>query len=168
MFQAARKHIRSILTIGVASALVVGGVASAQSGAQATRSAAPPPGAPPIGAPQGKDLTYAQIHVQENGQEKVLRIDQGKIAEVSASSITLTENDGSTVKIALNEETKVLTGPGQSASVSDLSVGETVEVCGPEDGPAKSVMVPPKPGQVKGLGGPGQMPAPPLAPGAEG
>ncbi len=161
MLQAARKQIRTILTIGVASALVVGGVASAQSGSQGSRSAGPPPGPPPFGGPQAKDLTYAQIHLEKNGQQQVLRIDQGKIAAVNSSSITLTENDGSTVKIPLDENTMVLTGPGHSGSVSELSVGETVTVCGPEGGPAKSVMVAPKPGQMKGFPRPGQMPPTP-------
>ena len=124
MFQAARKHIGAIVMIGVASALVVGGVAAAQSesqsGSQGSRGAGPPPMGPPM-----KGLTYAEFHVQKNGQEQVLRLDQGKIASVNSSSITLAENDGSSVTIPLDESTKVLTGPGQSATIGDLSEGET-------------------------------------------
>ncbi len=153
MFQAARKHIGAIVTIGVASALVVGGVAAAQSESKSGSDWSPGtgsmPGPPPMGPPM-KGLTYAEFHVQKNGQEQVLRLDQGKIASVSSSSITLTENDGSSATIPLNENTKVLTGPGQSATIGDLSEGETVVVSGPQGGPAKSIMVPPKPGQMKG------------------
>ncbi len=161
MFQAARKHIGAIVMIGVASALVVGGVAAAQSesqsGSQGSRGTGPPPMGPPM-----KGLTYAEFHVQKNGQEQVLKLDQGKIASVSSSSITLTENDGSSVTIPLDESTKVLTGPGQSATIGDLSEGETVVVCGPQGGPAKSIMVPPKPGQMKGAPpAGGQLPPPP-------
>ena len=152
MIQAARKQIGAIVMIGVASALVLGGVAAAQGdsqgGSQGSRGAGSMPG-PPIGGPM-QGLTYAEFHVQKNGQEQVLRLDQGKIASVSSSSITLTENDGSSVTIPLNESTKVLTGPGQSATIGDLSEGETVVVSGPQGGPAKSVMVAPKPGQMKG------------------
>lgn len=161
MFQAARKHIGAIVMIGVASALVLGGVAAAQSGSDGSRGAGSMPGHPMLGPPM-KGLTYAEFHVEKNGQEQVLRLDQGKIASLSSGSITLTENDGSSVTIPLNESTKVLTGPGQSATIGDLSEGETVLVCGPPGGPAKSIMVAPKPGQMKGAPpAGGQFPPPP-------
>jgi len=163
MFQSARKHIHAIATIGVASALVVGGVAAAQGNSQAgpqgsQGSQSRPPGPPPMGPPM-KGLTYAEFHVQKDGQAQVIRLDQGKIAAVDSTSITLTENDGSSVTIALDDDTKVLAKPGEAATVDDLSVGQQVVVCGPEGGTAKSVMVPPKPGQMKaGPPGGGQLP----------
>ena len=88
-----------------------------------------------------KELTYAEFHVQHDGQAQVIRIDQGKITAVDDSSITLTENDGSAVTIPLDDNTKVLAGPGQSTRRSPTSRwASEVVVCGPEGGTAKSVM----------------------------
>jgi hypothetical protein len=156
MVNSARKHIRSIATIGVASALAVGGVAVAQGGSHGAGShhrGGPPSGKrmpPPPGGPMGKDLTYAQFHVQRNGQGAVVRIDQGKITAVDDSSITLTENDGSSVTVPLDSNTKVMAGPGRNTSVSDLKVGQKVLVCGPDGGTAKTIVVPPKRGSHRG------------------
>ncbi len=170
MFQSVRIHAKTIATIGVASALVVGGVAAAQGDSQGgsqggpsgSRHMLPPP--PPPGPPM-KDVTYAEFHVQHDGQAQVVRIDQGKITAVDDSSITLTENDDSSVTIPLDDNTKVLAGPGRHSTVADLSVGQRVVVCGPEGGTAKSVMVVPKRGQLKGAphgpGQGGQLPPPP-------
>ena len=66
--------------------------------------------------PPMKGLTYAEFHVQKDGQAQVIRLDQGKIAAVDSSSITLTENDGSSVTVALDADTRVLTKPGEEAS----------------------------------------------------
>jgi hypothetical protein len=175
MLSSFRKHFRSIAMIGVASALVVGGVAAAQGGSHGGRShhrAGPPSGKrmppPPPGGPLGKNLTYAQFHVQRNGQEVVVRLDRGKVDSVSDSSITLTENDGSQVTIPVDSSTKVLAGPGHKVAVTDLKAGRQVLVCGPDGGTAKAIIVPPKPG--KRPHGPigsqrrGQMPPPPGAP----
>jgi hypothetical protein len=164
MLQAARKQAKAIATIGVASALVVGGLAAAQDNSQggqgSTSRPGPPMGPPPMGL-QMKGLTYAELHVQRDGQAQVVRLDQGKIASVDAGSITLTENDGSSVTIPLDQNTKVMAGPGKDATVDDLSAGQLVVVCGPDGGTAKSVMVVPKPGQMKGGPQGGQLPPPP-------
>jgi hypothetical protein len=162
MFDSIRRHVRSIATIGVASALVVGGVAAAQGDSQGGGDGqqarlAPPP----MMGPLMKGLTYAELHVQKNGQEQVIRLDQGKITAVDDSSITLSENDGSSVTIALDEDTEVLAGPGHDSSVGDLSVGQTVVVCAPEGAAAKTVIVPPKRGEMKGGFQGGQLPPPP-------
>jgi hypothetical protein len=165
MFDSARKHVRTIATIGVAAALAVGGVAAAQgesqSGADNGQAQGARPGPPPMMGPPMKGLTYAQFHVQKNGQEQVIRLDQGKITAVDDSSIALSENDGSSVTIALDEDTKVLAGPGHDSGVEDLSVGQTVVVCAPEGGTAKTVIVPPKRGEMKGAPQGGQLPPPP-------
>jgi hypothetical protein len=167
-------HAKTVAMIGVASALVVGGVAAAQGDSQGGSQGGPsgsrhlPPPPPPPGPPM-KDVTYAEFHVQHDGQAQVVRIDQGKITAVDDSSITLTENDGNSVTIPLDDSTKVLAGPGRHSTVADLSVGQRVVVCGPEGGTAKSVMVVPKRGQLKGApnGAPpagrqgGQLPPPP-------
>jgi hypothetical protein len=172
MFQSIKMRARSVAVLGVAAALVVGGVAAAQGssssgggGGEGQKGQGVPPGPPPMMGigPGMKGLTYGELHVQREGHSEVIRIDQGKITAVDSSSITLAENDGGEVTIALDEDTKVLAGPGSSSSTSDLSVGESVLVCGPEGGAAQSVMVAPKRGQLpKGAPQGGQMPPPPL------
>jgi hypothetical protein len=173
MLDSFRKLARSAAVLAVAAALTVGGVALAQgsneggsgegSGAPSGKRMPPPM---MLGGPGGKDLTYAQLHVQHNGKAEVIRMDQGEITAVDDSSITLKENDGSEVTITVDDSTKVLAGPGKS-SLSDLETGEEVTVCGPEGEAAKAIMVPPKRGQLpQGLpdsSRDGQLPPPPGA-----
>jgi len=153
MFNSFRTRARGVAVLGVIAALAVGGVAVAKSGsggnkgtghAKARHGKRMPP---PPGGPMAKNLTYAEFHVQRNGQAEVLRLDRGEIVAVDGSSITLSENDGNEVTIALDENTKVLAGPGSKTAVSDLKAGQKVLVSGPEDGAAKAIVVPPKPGQ---------------------
>jgi hypothetical protein len=180
MFGSVTKRARTVATLGVAAALAVGGVAVAQSGSGGKsgngqsgppkgKRMPPPPGGP-LGGPAGKDLTYAQLHVQRNGEDEVIRLDAGKVPAVSDTSITVEENDGNEVTIPVDGSTKVLAGPGRKASVSDLTTGQQVVVCGPEGGTAKAIMVPPKGGKKgqrpQGQRG-GQLPPPPPG-GAEG
>ncbi|MGE5281131.1 MAG: hypothetical protein ACM3N0_02210 [Chloroflexota bacterium] len=167
------KRARSVATLGIVAAVVVGGVAAAQggsggkshnghSGPPRGKRMPPPPGGP-LGGPAGKDLTYAQLHVQRNGEAQVIRLDRGKITAVSGTSITVEENDGSEVTIAVDEDTKVLAGPRQDKSVSDLETGRQVVVCGPEGGTAKAIMLPPPKGGKHGRHLP-----PPLPGGSQG
>ena len=183
MFDSFRKRARAVVALGVAAALAVGGVALAQGGsggpnghsAPPSGKRMPPPPGGPLGGPGGKDLTYAQLHVQRNGEEQVIRLDRGKVAAVSDSSITLEENDGSEVTIAVDGGTKVLAGPGGKTAVSDLETGQEVTVCGPEGGTAKAIVVAPKRGQMprgrrgrQGSRRRGQMPPPPPGGGSQG
>jgi hypothetical protein len=165
MFGSTIKRARTVAALGVAAALVVGGVALAQggsggnsgngqSGTPKGKRMPPPPGGP-LGGPAGKDLTYALLHVQRNGEAQVIRLDSGKVTAVSDTSISVEENDGSEVTIAVDEDTKVLAGPGRETAVSDLKTGQQVVVCGPEGGTAKTIMLPPKGGKN------GQLPPPP-------
>jgi hypothetical protein len=143
--------------LGIAAALAVGGVAVAQddspgqgsSKGNGARPAGPPPGGPGM-IPKG--LTYAQFHVlKKNGEAEVIRLDQGKITAIDASSVTLEANDGSSVTVTLDGDTEVIAGPGdRDATVDDLSVGQQVSVCGPEGEAAKSIMVAPKKPPMKG------------------
>jgi hypothetical protein len=167
MFQAARKQLRTIAMLGVAAALVVGGVAAAQGDSQGgsggSQGSGHPAGPAPMGGPMmigGQDLTYAELHVQKDGKAETIRLDQGKITAVDDSSVTLTENDGSSVTIPVDGDTKVLGKPGEKSTLDDLSVGQQVSVCGPDGGTAKLIMVAPKKGEMKGapLGGPGGPP----------
>ncbi|HEU5104271.1 MAG TPA: hypothetical protein VFU11_00365 [Solirubrobacterales bacterium] len=167
MFKAARKHLRAIGLIGVASALVVGGVAAAQgdsSGSDQTQGKRPP-GPPPMMALGMKGLTYAELHVQnKDGESETIRIDQGKVKSTASDSITITENDGSEVTIPVDDETEVLGKPGKKTSLDDLEAGQQVNVSAPAGEPADAIMVMPKKGDVIRAFHGGQMP--PL-PGAE-
>lgn len=173
MFQSARKHLRSIAMLGVAAALVVGGVAAAQGDSQSgsTQSSGQeagqrPPGPPPMMGIAMKGLTYAELHVQgKDGTEETIRIDQGKVKSVGDSSITLTENDDSEVTVAVDSDTEVMGKPGEETSLGDLEAGQQVSVTAPEGEAAQAIMVLPKKGDIAAAsfkGGP--MGPPPGAP----
>jgi len=176
MLRSARKHLRSVAALGVAGALVVGGVAVAQNndsgsanqngksaqgkgqgehrrGGPGGRHGGPPgPGVPM------KAVTYAEFHVQtKEGDSKVIRLDQGTITAVSDSSITVKEKDDSEVTIDVNDATKVR-GPG-AESVGDLEEGQAVVVKSVDGAAAKSISALPGKGEGKGpRGGPGKGP----------
>jgi hypothetical protein len=165
MFRAVRKQMRSIATIGVASALVVGGVAAAQGdfgGGQRQNQGGRPPGPPPMMGIGMRGLTYAELHVQnKEGQSESLRLDQGKVKSTTSDSITITENDGSEVTIPVDDETKVLGKPGQETALDDLEAGQQVSVTAPQGDPAAAIMVMPKKGEVIRAFHGGPMPPPP-------
>jgi hypothetical protein len=169
MFEAARKHLRSIAMLAVAAALVVAGVAAAQGSSEAgtaaakvtaaasvTAAAGPPPG--PIMGMAMPGLTYAELHVQnKEGDEETIRLDQGKVKSVGSGSITLTENDGSEVTVKVDDDTQVIGKPGEETSLEDLESGQQVSVSGPDGGTAKAIMVMPKKGDFAARQrGPGQ------------
>jgi Domain of unknown function (DUF5666) len=176
MFQAARKQMRAVAMLGVAAALVVGGVAAAQgnsqSGSQGNGSGQSagghPPGPPPLMGIAMKGLTYAELHVQnKEGEAETIRIDQGKVKSVGDSSITLTENDESEVTVAVDSDTEVMGKPGDETSLSDLEAGQQVSVSAPEGEAARAIMVLPKKGDIVAAGfRGGPMAPPPGAPGA--
>ena len=169
MFQSARKHLRSIAMLGVAAALVVGGVAAAQgdsqSGTQNSGKAAGklPPGPPPTMGIAMPGLTYAELHVQnKDGEAETLRIDQGKVKSVCSDSITLTANDDSEVTVAVDADTEVLGKPGEETTLSDLEAGQQVSVTAPAGEAATAIMVMPKKGDfVAGFHGAPGGPMPP-------
>ncbi len=168
MFGSIGRHMRSVATLGVAAALVVAGVAAAQGGSGGDSQSGPgkggrPGGPPPMMGAAMKNLSYAEFHVtKKEGGEQVIRLDQGKITALGDESITVKEEDGSEVTVAVNAKTQVLAGkPGEESTLEDLSVGEEVSVCGPEGGTAKTVVAMPKNGKAgPGAGGPGPMPPP--------
>lgn len=173
MFQSARKQMRSIAMLGVAAALVVGGVAAAQGDSQSgsTQSSGQeagkrPPGPPPMMGIAMKGLTYAELHVlNKSGDAETLRIDQGKVKSVGDSSITLTENDDSDVTVAVDSDTEVMGKPGEETSLSDLEAGQQVSVTAPEGEAAQAIMVLPKKGDIAAAGFKGgPMGPPPGAP----
>ncbi len=151
MFSSLTSRARTVATTGLIAALVVAGVAVAQGGSGSGKShhrkalsgkRMPPPPGGPLGK-FGKDLTYAELHVQHEGTAETIRIDAGEVLSASDSSITVKENDGSEVTVSVDAETKVLAGPGKETSVADLEAGQHVVVCGPEGGTAKTIMLPP-------------------------
>src|SRR5215204_3859764 len=161
MFKAARKHLRAIGLIGVASALVVGGVAAAQGDSNGNDQARGqrPPGPPPMMALGMKGLTYAELHVQsKDGESETLRVDQGKVKSTTSDSITITENDDSEVTIPVDDKTEVLSKPGKKTSLGDLGAGQQVSVTAPDGEPADVIMVMPKKGDVVGAFHGGPMP----------
>jgi hypothetical protein len=184
MFKSIGSRARTVATVGIVAALTVAGVSLAQgesgNGGQhgkqhrkplAGKRMHPPGPGGPLGGPAGKDLTYAQLHVQREGTAQVIRIDRGEVVSASESSITVKENDGNEVTVAVDSSTKVLAGPGRETSVSDLKAGQEVSVCGPEGGTAKAIVLPPKKGQMprgpqgsrSQSQGQGQLPPPPGA-----
>lgn len=171
MFQSARKHMRSVAMLGVAAALVVGGVAAAQGDSQSGSQNSGqevgkrPPGPPPAMGIAMQGLTYAELHVlNKSGEAETMRIDQGKVKSVGDSSITLTANDDSEVTVAVDEDTEIMGKPGEETSLSDLETGQQVSVSATDGDAAKAIMVLPKKGDiVAGFQG-GPMGPPPGAP----
>ena len=164
MFEAARRQMRTIAMIGVAAALVVGGVAAAQgeSNVDRQKSAKRPPGPPPAMGVAMKDLTYAELHVRnQDGESEIIRLDQGKVKSITSDSITVVENDGNEVTIPVDAQTKVLGKPGEKTTLADLEEGQQVSVSAPEGEPAEVIMVLPKKGELVGGFHGGPMPPPP-------
>jgi hypothetical protein len=167
MFSNMRSRARSVVGVGVVAALVVAGLAFAQNNGSSSGNGSPstsesgaavaghPPGPPPGGGvmfgpgPGGKNLTYAEFHSQVNGQDQVTRLDSGTVDSVSDSEITITENDGNQVTIPVDQDTKVLAGPGTDEQVTDLDQGQKVQVLHPQDGAADVIMVPPTKAQLQ-------------------
>jgi hypothetical protein len=171
MFHSARRQMRSIAMLGVAAALVVGGVAAAQGDSQSgsegndQEAGKRPPGPPPMMGIAMQGLTYAELHVQsKDGSAETIRVDQGKVKSVGESSITLTENDDSEVTIAVDSDTEVMGKPGEETSLSDLEAGQQVSVSAIAGEAAKAIMVLPKKGDLVGAFHGGPMAPPPGAP----
>ena len=166
MFKAARKHLRAIGLIGVASALVVGGVAAAQGDSEggsqpSVKRALVPPPMMGIGM---KGLTYAELHVRnDDGESETLRVDQGRVKSTSSDAITITENDGNEVTIPVDDGTDVLGKPGEKSTLDDLMAGQQVSVTVPAGEPADAIMVMPKKGDVVRALHSAPMPPPPGA-----
>lgn len=164
MFEAARRHLRSIAMIGVAAALVVGGVAAAQGGSNGDGQGKRPPGPPPMMGIGMKGLTYAELHVRnKQGESETIRLDQGKVKTTAADSITITENDGNEVTIPVDDETQILGEPGREMTLADLEAGQLVNVSAPEGEPAKAIMAMPKKGDLPRAFHGGPMPPPDAA-----
>jgi hypothetical protein len=152
-------RLRRVIWASLLPALIAGGIAFAASGTvgksggskasgangngDTTRAAFPGP--PPGPHPFDGNLTYAELHVQRNGKEVVVRLDRGKVKSTSSDSVTITENDGSDVTIPVDDQTRVFAGfAKRNASVSDLKQGQLVTVDREEGKPARVIAVMPK------------------------
>jgi hypothetical protein len=174
MIETIRRRGRSAALIGVAAALVGGGMALAAddgsggaNGASGQESPAPPPLPPPM-----ENLTYAEFHIQHNGNAEVVRTDAGKVLSADQSGITLSENDGNEVTIPVDEDTRVAASPDKEGKISDLEQGDQVLVTGPKGEAADFIFVPPDESELRrafharGSGEGDVIPAPRGAPGA--
>lgn len=94
-----------------------------------------------------RKLTYAELHIREDGQAKVLRVDKGRLRSASQTSIAIEENDGNTVTVAVDENTRVLAprfGLGRKREVTDIKLGRLVIAVHEGDRPARLVASPPR------------------------
>jgi hypothetical protein len=184
-----KSRIRTVAVAAVVSALTVAGLAVAQNdgGSQdksgKAKSGQRPPGPPPgggfmLGGPgdRGGSLTYSETHLRKDGKDVTVRSDRGKVVSASDDSISIERNDGETVEVAVDGDTKVLAGPRKrDADVSDIADGKQVVVIRDDgDDAAEAVLVEPK-NRFKirhRFGGPppgrGDMPAPPSFDGEQG
>jgi hypothetical protein len=183
-----KNRIKMVAVAAVVSALTVAGLAVAQGGDGDSQGSegrkvvkrfhGPPPGGPMLlGGPSGGKLTYSETHLRKDGKDVVVRADKGKVTATGDDSITIERNDGETVEVAVDGDTKILAGPGKDdAKVGDIADGKQVVVVR-EDGDeaAEAVMVEPSRRDRlqfrRQLGGPppgGEMPEPPSFDGEQG
>jgi hypothetical protein len=146
-------RLRRVIWASLLPALIAGGIAFAATGSRGgsqesgTKSNGDPmhrgfPGPHPGHHPFDGNLTYAELHVQKNGKEVVVRLDRGKVKSTSSDSVTITENDGSDVTIPVDSKTRVFAGPAKrNASVSDLKQGQLVTVDREEGKAARVIAV---------------------------
>lgn len=133
-----RQRLNMIAVAAVVSALTVAGLAVAQgddgndrSGGDAKvrdRFLGPPPGGPVLAmhADRG-DLTYSETHLREDGEDVTVRMDKGKLTASDDESVTIERNDGETVEIPVDDDTRVMAGPrNPGADLADVDAGTTV------------------------------------------
>ena len=100
-------RIKTIAIAATASALTVAGMAVAHGGdGKGDRHSAPAF----AGSPVGKSLTYSETHLRKDGEDVAVRVDQGRVLASTASSISIKRNDGETVDVPVDGDTKVWGG----------------------------------------------------------
>jgi hypothetical protein len=79
--------------------------------------------------------THAEINYSVNHVPHTLILDRGRVTAVSATSLTLREQDGSTVQIGLSASTQVTVNgqPGQLSNIRRFAMATTQRIDG---GPA--------------------------------
>jgi hypothetical protein len=111
-------RIKTIAVAVTASALTMAGMAFANGGGHDK-------GFGPFGW-GGKSLTYSETHFQRDGEDETLRVDQGRVVTASATGISIERNDGETVDVPIDDDTKVWGGwwHKRGASVAHRDHGE--------------------------------------------
>jgi hypothetical protein len=124
-----RDKIKTALFAAVVSALAVAGMAIAQGGGPDEVKKAPHANHHLIGPPAGGDLTYSEAHLREDGEDVTVRTDAGKVTVADEDSISIERNDGETLEIPVDGDTRVLAGPRRhDAEVEDIAAGKKVIV----------------------------------------
>jgi hypothetical protein len=89
--------------------------------------------------------THAEINYAVARVPHTLILDRGRVAAFSATSLTLREQDGSTVQIGLSSATQVTTNgqPGQLSDIRRFAIAVTQRIDG---GPATQIrlQIPPR------------------------
>jgi hypothetical protein len=95
----------------------------------------------------GSKLTYAEIHLQKNGQDVVKRIDRGVVKAFDGSSVTITRNDNQDVTIPTDGNTRVFgkhrwrSHSSHNKGSATLAVGQTVIVVRKLGQPARYIWI---------------------------
>ena len=84
--------------------------------------------------------THAEINYAVGRVRHTLILDRGRVTAVSATSLTLREQDGSTVQIGLSSSTQVTVNgqPGQLSDIRRFAIAMTQRIDG---GPATQIRV---------------------------
>jgi hypothetical protein len=125
-----RDRIKTVLFAAVVTALAVGGMAVAQGGGDGDDEVKRAPKVHHvIGTPHGGDLTYSEAHLRKDGEDVTVRTDAGKVTAADEDSVTIERNDGETVEVPVDGDTKVFAGPRKpDADVEDIATGKKVIV----------------------------------------
>jgi hypothetical protein len=86
MFEAARRHMRSVAMIGVASALTVGGVAVAQDGSGGDVQPAKRPMHAPLMGSEMSSLALAELRAPQEAESRPIPVDQGIVKSAENKS----------------------------------------------------------------------------------
>ena len=88
----------------------------------------------PIGRWVARHLVHAVVTIQgEDGDLYTIQLDRGTVAAVNADSLTISEAGGSSVTVALNDDTRVREGRKRS-DLDAINVGDDVLVQSRIDG----------------------------------
>ena len=87
--------------------------------------------------------THAEINYAVGRVPHTLVLDHGRVTAVSPSSLTLREQDGSSVEVALSPSTQVAIG-GRPGTVADIRRGFVATTRRIDGGPATRVRVVPR------------------------
>jgi hypothetical protein len=105
-------RIKTTAIAATASALTVAGLAVANGGGDRHT------GWWPFAHSGGKALTYSETHLRKHGEDVTIRVDQGRVLAVSAGAISVRRNDGETVEVPVDDDTRFIGGGWRKHDVS--------------------------------------------------